>query len=517
MSDTPRNKVSILSVCAANTAEAGAKIEAAKKAEKEAGDQVSAINSRHRAEVEAANLDLSRTASLIQENEREGVPTEKLEKKAADIRDRIKKQQADHARSEELLSAQAAIEKSKTELKAAEELHELCKGREKLAVDLKDAYDHNDSYGAIEALEYETLDQAMDEYEAAMPLLVYISPELCVEKVGIWQVPNAAKPLQRELFAKKDVAYRYNRLPKQLEWLSRFSGSEYASMPKSGETRFKVGGVSFIIGSQQSDEKTEDAPDHKWMGKMADHFQRDVSSVYSPDGINYNSERGFYARSGLCYVKSEGKFYSLWPTKFPSIQMVPGKVQKPDRWGTMQTEDGLVPKGIQSDVSQLFEPLFAALAKRIDAASEEFGELSKAKSALAVRLKEAVEKVGVVESTFENRGKRLSEAEIGKEVGAYWEAFISSPWEATIVGDVAMIKHLCERKIETPHVWSLYLKGHYGLRVRTRDHDWIIAQIYCPPGNLAPKAAISSDEVVYLPNGFVKVGQCFIHIMGRQQ
>jgi len=518
MSNTPRNMVNILSVCAANTADAFAKIEAAKKARETAEDQVSAIKSRYQSELDDANQGLSQTASLIQANEREGVPTEKLEKKSADIKERIKKLQDEHAKSDELKAALEAIDKSNADLKAAQEFHEQCKVREDLASSLKQAYDATPLIGAIEAPEYETLDEAVDEYIADMPMMVSISEELDIDKVGIWHVPNAANPIQIEIFAKKRVSYRYNRLPKQLEWLSTFPGTEFASMPKSGATKFNVGNIVFVIGKSKSENTKEGEIDsHAWMGTMIDYFKRDTKSIFSPDGITYETHKGFYPRSGLCYIKAEGKFYSVWQEKFPSMQMVPGKVKKPDRWGTMQTEDGMVPQGVHADMSQLFEPFFSLVGEKVHAASKEFNKLSTAKSPLAVRLKEAVEKVAVTESAFEGRGKRLTEAEIFKEVGAYWEAFVNSPWEAAIGGNVAMVKHLCERGIERPHVWSNHLKGHYGLRVRTRDHDWIVAQIYCPPKSLEPKAAISPEDVVYLPNGYVKVGPCLILIVGRVQ
>lgn len=520
MSDTPRNKVNILTVCAANTIDAYAKIEAAKKAGKDAEDQVSAIKSRHNAEIDAANLELSRTATLIQENEREGVPTEKLEKKAADIKEKIKKQNDGFAGSKEFAAAQEAVEKAAVDLKNAEDLHQLCKEREKIAEDLKVAFEQSSVVGAVEALEYQTLDEAIEDYMENIPLIVSVSNDMTVDSVGMWQVPNASVPYQSDVSAKKGVAYRYNRLPSQLEWLSRFPKSEYSSMPKSGESEFKVGNVVFVISKGKTEDDAEnegEENDHSWMGKMASRFQSETPSLFSPEGINYTSERGVYARSGLCYIKSEGKFYSVWNTKFPSVEMVPGKVKRPDRWGTMQTEDGLVPKGVNSDVSKLFESFFKPVAERIKASADEFEDLSAPKSRLALRLKEALDRVCVVESTFEIRGKRLTEAEVNQEVGAYWEAFIKAPWEQVVVGDVAMIKHLCERKIEVPHVWSLSMKGHYGLRVRTRDHDWIIAQIYCPPGSLSPKAPIAADDVVYLSNGLVKVGPCYIIVAGRQK
>ena len=517
MSDTPRNKVSIISVCAANTAEVIGKITAAKEAKKDAKSLVSAINARHQAEIDASNSELTEITALIKANERQGVPTEKLEKKSSDIIGRIKTLSADHANSGELAAAHSSITAAEADLKLAEELHELCTAREAIAASLKAATLHYNVWGAVEAPEFQTLDEALDEYIANMPLVVSITKDLIVDKVGIWHLPNVSTPYQRNLFAKKDVQYRYNRLPTRMEWLSRFPGSDYSSMPRSNETEFNVDGVAFVV-SKGDVAETEDAEEkHAWMGKMVPKFQRQTSSIYAPEGINYTTEQGVYARSGLCYIKSEGKFYSLWNTQFASMEMVPGKVQKPDRWGTMQTEDGMVPKGINSDVSKLFESIFEPLAQKIKAAAVEFSELSSAKSPLSIRLKQAVERVSVVQSTFELRGKRLTEDEVKSEIGAYWEAFTKAPWESIVVGDLAMIKHLCERRIEVPHFWSLAIKGHYGLRVRTRDHDWIIAQIYCPPGKLSPKAPIAADDVVYLKEGLIKVGPCFIIVDGRQK
>lgn len=517
MSDTPRNKVNIISVCEANMAEVLVQITAAKNARKEAESLVSAINARHQAELDTSSSELSEITALIKANERQGVPTEKLEKKASDITGRIKALTADHANSDELAAAHSSIKAADADLKQAEELHELCKVREAIAASLKAAALHSDALGAIEAPEYQTLDEALDEYIANMPLVVSINKDLIVEKVGIWHLPNASTPYQRNLFAKKDVQYRYNRLPRQLEWLSLFTGSDYSSMPRSNETEFNVEGVAFVVSEGEAAETEDTDEKHAWMGTMASSFQGQSPSLYAPEGINYKSEQGGYSRSGLCYIKSEGKFYSLWNTQFASMRMVPGKVQKKDRWSTMQTEDGMVPEGITSDVSKLFESIFEPLAQRIMAAASEFAELSSAKSPLAVRLKQAVERVSVVQSTFELRGKRLTEDEVKSEVGAYWEAFTKAPWEPIVVGDVAMIKHLCERRIEVPHFWSLAIKGHYGLRVRTRDHDWIIAQIYCPPGKLSPKAPIAAEDVVYLTKDLVKVGPCFIIVAGRQK
>jgi len=87
--------------------------------------------------------------------------------------------------------------------------------------------------------------------------------------------------------------------------------------------------------------------------------------------------------------------------------------------------------------------------------------------------------------SFDGGQGRLAETKINELIGAYWKAFISSPWEPSIEGTYALLKHRCARG-EIPNVYSYDTKGHFGFRTRTPDHDWIIGEIYCPPENFAP-------------------------------
>lgn len=87
--------------------------------------------------------------------------------------------------------------------------------------------------------------------------------------------------------------------------------------------------------------------------------------------------------------------------------------------------------------------------------------------------------------SFDGGQGRLAETKINELIGAYWKAFISSPWEPSIEGTYALLKHRCARG-EIPNVYSFDIKGHFGFRMRTPDHDWIIGEIYCPPENFAP-------------------------------
>ena len=81
--------------------------------------------------------------------------------------------------------------------------------------------------------------------------------------------------------------------------------------------------------------------------------------------------------------------------------------------------------------------------------------------------------------------RRLQEWQIDELIGAYWKPFINGPWDAGITGSYALLKHRCGRG-ETPNVFAFETHGHFGFRVRTPDHDWIIGEIYCPPEHFSP-------------------------------
>ena len=533
MSDTPRSKVNILEICQAKVTAASKRIDEAKEALKSAEDQVSAIMRQHQTEISSANAELTKLSNLIQDNEKEGIDTQKLEKKASDIKQRISRLTDEHSNSSDLIAANQAAESARREIETADKEHEVRKSQAALAAELKKSFEAAPSHGAIEALEYETLDEAIDEYVANIPLVVSISEAMTIDKVALWQAPNVAKPAQYELSAASGKKYRYSRIPDSLRWLQRFPKTKYTAMP-AGDSHVVVSeGVPFVVGVDVSAKK---APNEEgtgedtsnWMGEMKSYYHNGhaygrqllaapAASIYLPDGISN------VQRSGLCYIKSERKFYAVWNTEFPVVEMVPGKIQKRDYYNRIVEEDAIVPKGVMADMSGLLEDFFSPVDERIEASAKGFSDLAKPKDSLVKRVAKAVQAVGVLDAPFESRSDRLTGAEIEKEVGAYWDAFVAAPWEGALTGNVAMIKHLCERKLETPHVWSYYVKGHYGLRVRTRDHDWIVAEIYCPPSDFSPKDKVAHDSVIYLRNqygrceNFIKVGPCFINVIGRKE
>ncbi len=112
---------------------------------------------------------------------------------------------------------------------------------------------------------------------------------------------------------------------------------------------------------------------------------------------------------------------------------------------------------------------------------------------------------------------RLSEEQICKLVGAYWNAFLDAPWESSIEGSYALLKHRCKRG-ETPNFFTYGTNGHFGFRIRTPDHDWIIGELYCPPEHFAPSAPPDSGVLINHTRGgdwFVELGSVKFRILGK--
>jgi len=502
MSDTPRNKVNILEICQANLEGAEAQIKGVKSQIKEADVLIQSITTQQDSELKEANAELTKNANLIKDVEREGLPSAKLHEKAAAISARIDELKSKHANSKQLAEAKSALELRHDELKSLEEKCAIFKLQVETANILKSSFEFSKgSTGAIDAMEFETLEDAIREYLANIPLVIGFSKELNIDRVGFWQVPHASSPHVARIFASKGKVYRINRIPESLTWLKDYRGTPYSGMPTDEASTLEANGITFKKVAEELPANVEEGADKSssipaaWMGKMEYEYDAPPLSIFAPDGP------GNYVRSGLCFIKSESRFYSLWNSKFSGTKMVPGQVEYRQH-GHTYTKQGEVPEPCEVDASCLIESFWAPVSKRFNAELVDLDKLQTAKTPLALRIAEAVKSVGVIESTFESRNKRLTSAEITKEVGAYWDAFVSSPWEGHVRGNVAMLKHLCERKLETPHVWSYSIKGFYGLRVRTRDHDWITAYMYCPPSSLSPKESISHDEVSFLASGW---------------
>lgn len=373
-----------------------------------------------------------------------------------------------------------------------------------IANQLAASFDLDDSYGAKEAPEYETLAEATHDYAMNVRFDVGISGTQ-VDKVVIWQVPEAQKPLVTDIAAQPGLKYLIKALPSGLSWLSSFR--DYSAMPKSTGTDFKNGDIRFVrTKPESSDSESESAPDE--VDETENKRPTWLSAFSNPSKDSIYFPKDSIARSGLCYVKEESKFYALRPQKFLCATKKTKREFKQMGYEHRNVDVDYI-EGVDLDASSLVSSLFTHAYPLIEEASKEMGSLQSAKSGLAVKIREAICAVADTSNLFVERYQRLDAGQINAEVGAYWEAFVNAPWEFYVHGDCALLKHLCERKLEIPHVYSYPVKGHYGMRVRTRDHGWINANIFCPPDALSPKNPISPSEVVYLTN---RSGQCTTHV-----
>lgn len=90
---------------------------------------------------------------------------------------------------------------------------------------------------------------------------------------------------------------------------------------------------------------------------------------------------------------------------------------------------------------------------------------------------------------------RLNQPEILAIIGPAWHAFVMSPWERKVGRTYALLKHICQRGA-LPHFYTHEHEGHFGFRLRTPDHNWIIGEIFCPSGTPQEALLLSPNQTV---------------------
>ncbi len=78
---------------------------------------------------------------------------------------------------------------------------------------------------------------------------------------------------------------------------------------------------------------------------------------------------------------------------------------------------------------------------------------------------------------FKENKEVLASAEVLKRIKAEWDAFVNCPWSEQVTGTLALLKYHVENG-ERPRFWNGAFENQYGFRVRTRDHDWIVGQLF---------------------------------------
>ncbi|NBO25058.1 MAG: hypothetical protein EBU93_07505, partial [Chlamydiae bacterium] len=344
MTETNRKKVSILEICSAKIAELDLKIKTVENSKIEAEGNLQALDKKLIAEIKSLKNELLKTEALIKEVIKEGVDSQKLDQKSKDITSKISLIEAARINSLEIENTKKVFSEIEIEIKKLEILKAEWGAKQKLAEKLKNSHELNRDTGAVSVLEFETLQDAVNEYLDNIPVIISISEDMTINRVALWHYADQTDPLEFDLFAsKKGDRFLYNKLPRQLSWLSNFKNSTYGKMRFDDAQIFNSNGVTFVINSQSSSnasENKDDTASKKWYGENMRTFYSDYrensllkipkDSIFSPEGFKWSS------RSGFCYIKSEEKFYSFLNNSFLCSELATRQVSKNIRPGYNQ-------------------------------------------------------------------------------------------------------------------------------------------------------------------------------------
>ena len=344
---------------------------------------------------------------------------------------------------------------------------------------------------------FRTLAEAKAKYFTQVPIVLHVQADGWISEASYWS--NCASKGCLTSAIKEQPRYIVQDVPKSLNWIKELKA--FNAMHSEGDRKLtQIDGVYLIrvkpktenegIETEDQDQASLQEMIAKWDNQLLTH----ECSLY---------------RKCFFFVESDQEFFGIWAKNIKD-----GDIRYQRRgngYGYSDTTYSVIENEREFDASKLFRDF-----KEHNTWSE-----ASVPAEITSRRDSAIRQFATTTPVFEPRNKRLSMDLIEKEVGMYWKAFIASPWADEINGPaVIMLKHLCERGIETPHIWTLEHKGHYGFRVRTRDHSWIIGKIYCPPSALSRTSPIS-EEVVYMPQSssysagrIVKVGEAAIYVAG---
>jgi hypothetical protein len=501
MSTEQKSEVNILEVCEAAliSAEAALKLTEGKLTSSKASlDDFEKSYNKSVKELERSKRDVEDAISAVT-NQGEPAP-EGLKSKVLNIEAQILQAKKDHENSSQRLEIARAREQAEKDHESATASVAGWAAKIEVAKYLANKFeDGGHPYGASVAPCFKTLDEARSKYLAEIPVVLNVNADGRVGSVSFWEWSEAASCRNVSL-GESGSSYFVQEIPNSLRWIKYVK--KYAAMRSEDDGDVVQSDGVYLVRVDPAFPK----PDAHVEGEADQELQPMVACW---DDRLLMHQPSLYKR-GYFYVEATGEFYAAWPKDFPDVE-VKYHTRASYHGAGIREVSGLGKRGVY-DASVLFTDLQTVLW------DEEHG----LPDALLQRYVQAIKKFASSSTEFEPRKKQLTLDLIEKEIGMYWKAFISSPWSQAIESPtVIMLKHLCERGIESPHIWTREHKGHYGFRVRTRDHSWIVGQIYCPPSSLSRETVIAHEEVIYTPGSsyasLVLVGDAIIYAEGFER
>lgn len=96
-----------------------------------------------------------------------------------------------------------------------------------------------------------------------------------------------------------------------------------------------------------------------------------------------------------------------------------------------------------------------------------------------------------------------------EQIKSDWLRFVQAPWSSEVRGPLAKLKYLSENG-ERARFWCEEIANHYGFRLRTRDHTWLIGRLFVDTRIGEPK---DQPEIEIPMNGY---GEPFGYRAGPQ-
>lgn len=334
----------------------------------------------------------------------------------------------------------------------ASESENAARGRIGKAIAAHEAYQANPAYGVGPMPKFKTLREAVKHF---YKIGFSLSKEGGAREAYIGD-------LARTFVSHGEIG---GMMPESIGWLGRFE--PFKALPCPG-SRSHIYEAKLISGSE-----------------FSHLFERTT---------NHNM-RLTTDRKMLCFIEETGKILASHTASRITMPRKPGSENFSDLSGSLPRKQG----------TENFSDLFGSWEDALTASIKELschGTLDLKAQGNLPMLGELVREAWEIAASGVTSNKvfpggqgRLSESKINDLIGPYWRAFIDSPWEPSINGTYALLKHRCARG-EIPNVYAFDIQGHFGFRVRTPDHDWIIGEIYCPPENYSPTELPDSMKLI---------------------
>ena len=205
------------------------------------------------------------------------------------------------------------------------------------------------------------------------------------------------------------------------------------------------------------------------------------------------------------YVRENGRLFCENPGKLVSAKKIRYRPTREDRhisgaiMGYYESNEDFISTQEDEDASMLFESYESLISDDMQAirSGSPIDLSTPLGTPLLAKLKATIDaRLGTIVGS-ESVNRRLNPNEIYGLIGRYWDDLIFAPWDEKTVKEYAILKTLCKRGSEDVNVWSESIKGLFGFKVRTRDHNWIKGYAYCPPEAWSPDTSTDIGQATH--------------------